>query len=144
MPWRLEQRDDWPPGGRQFSLLALFGVVTLVAFAAALDRVVRPLDAPGISTVLGCLLVFAAVLAAPVVGWLGQLLEPRQLGVICLLFLPLLGLLIVGFALMPGTGRLTCFVLYNLTLCLGSFVGREQRLLGYRLVRSSAQAKSSA
>jgi hypothetical protein len=142
--WRLEQRDDWPPEGRQFSLLALFGVVTFVAFAAALDRVVRPSDAPGISPLLGCLLVFAAILAAPVIGWCGQLLEPRRLGVNCLLFLPLLGLLIAGFGLMPGTGRTTCMALYSATLGVGVFGGSEQRRLGYRLVRSSGQANSSA
>jgi hypothetical protein len=141
--WRLEQRDDWPPEGRQFSLLALFGVVTFVAFAAAIDRVMRPSDVPGISPVVGCLLVFAAILAAPAVGWVGQLLEPRRLGMVCLMFLPLSALLLAGFALMPGVGRATCMALYNMALCLGIAIGGEQRRRGYRLVRGSTQAKSS-
>ncbi len=144
MPWRLEKRDDWPPESGQFGLLALFGVVTIVAFAAAIERVMKPTDAPGVAPVFGCLLVFVAILAAPSVSWTCNLLEPQRLGVACLLFLPLLTMLLVGFALMPGTGRTTCFVLYNLTLCLGGLIGGEQRRLGYRLVRSSSPANSSA
>ncbi|MFO0901289.1 MAG: hypothetical protein U0836_28005, partial [Pirellulales bacterium] len=98
MAWRLEKRDDWPLEGRQFSLLALMGVVTIVALAAAIERVMKPTDTPGVSPVVGCLLVFTAILAAPVVGWTCSLLEPQRLGVACLLALPLLTMLLIGFA----------------------------------------------
>ncbi|MFO0901317.1 MAG: hypothetical protein U0836_28150, partial [Pirellulales bacterium] len=101
-------------------------------------------DAPGVAPVIGCLLVFATILAAPAVSWTCNLLEPPRLGATGLLFLPLLAMLLVGFALLPGTGRTTCFVVYNLTLCLGGLIGGEQRRLGYRLVRSSSPANSSA